>query len=209
MLQIVLAKARPPRSRWPSRSGARPECHHQGTPSAAQESLPRPPHQARVTRHIGGENGCPPAFDASCGQGGAPKPRRPIRSSAPRAHSNGKREGRHSPSAERRLFRPTCFVHMQIERHDQDMIACERSLTSPPERPRRAELQSSTPRPPCIIRVARRRLLHCLMIRIAPGSTKSETDRNQVGDGLGNNRITVEQSTSLGSGWSSCARRSR
>jgi len=29
-------------------------------------------HQARVARHIGGENGGQPAFDASRGQGGAP-----------------------------------------------------------------------------------------------------------------------------------------
>ena len=50
-------------------------------------------HQARVACHIGGENGGQPAFDASRGQGGAPQPRRPIRSSALGTHSNGKREG--------------------------------------------------------------------------------------------------------------------
>jgi hypothetical protein len=39
-------------------------------------------HQARVPRHIGGENGGQPAFDAFRGQSGAPQPRGPKRLSA-------------------------------------------------------------------------------------------------------------------------------
>jgi hypothetical protein len=39
-------------------------------------------HQARVPRHIGGENGGQPTFYASRGQSGAPQPHGPTRSSA-------------------------------------------------------------------------------------------------------------------------------
>ena len=53
-------------------------------------------HQARVARHIRGENGSQPAFEASRGQSGAPQPHGPNRLSALSAHSNGKREGWHS-----------------------------------------------------------------------------------------------------------------
>jgi hypothetical protein len=38
------------------------------------------------------------------------------------------------------------------------------------------------------------------MNAIAPVSAKSGTGSDQAGDGLGNNRMTVEQSTPLGSG---------
>ena len=104
MLQIVLAKARQPRRRWPrSRSGIRLECHRQGSPSAARTSPPRrhpsgatsPPHRLREWRQ--------PAFDASRGQGGAPQPRRPIRSSALRAYSNHEDEAWHSSFTKRRI----------------------------------------------------------------------------------------------------------
>ena len=100
MLQIVLAKARQPRRRWPrSRSGIRLECHRQGSPSAARTSPPRPhpsgatspPHRLREWRQ--------PAFDASRGQGGAPRPRGPIRSSPLRAYCNHEGEAWHSPFA--------------------------------------------------------------------------------------------------------------
>jgi len=60
-------------------------------------------HQPRVARHISGENGGQPAFDASRGQGGAPQPRRPIRSSALRAYSNHEDEAWHSSFTKRRI----------------------------------------------------------------------------------------------------------
>ena len=43
-------------------------------------------HQARIARHIGGENGGQPAVDAFRGQSGAPKPQGPNRLSALGAH---------------------------------------------------------------------------------------------------------------------------
>jgi hypothetical protein len=49
-------------------------------------------HKTRVARHIGGENGGQPAFDAFRGQSGAPRPHGPKRLSAFGAHSNGKRD---------------------------------------------------------------------------------------------------------------------
>src|SRR5712671_513551 len=55
-------------------------------------------HKPRVARHIGGENGGQPAFDAFRGQSGAPQPHGPNKLSALGAHSNGKRDVGHSPS---------------------------------------------------------------------------------------------------------------
>ena len=43
-------------------------------------------HQARIARHIGGENGGQPAVDAFRGQSGAPEPQGPNRLSALGAH---------------------------------------------------------------------------------------------------------------------------
>jgi hypothetical protein len=56
------------------------------------------PHQPAVSGHICGENGGQPAFDAFRGQSGAPQPHGPNGLSALGAHSNGKREHRHSLS---------------------------------------------------------------------------------------------------------------
>jgi hypothetical protein len=61
-------------------------------------------HETRVARHIGGENGGQPAFDAFRGQSGPLQPHGPNGSSALKPHSNGKREGWHSLS-ERRSIR--------------------------------------------------------------------------------------------------------
>jgi hypothetical protein len=55
-------------------------------------------HQAGVARHISGEDGGQPAFDAFRGQSGAPKPHGPTGLSALRVHSKGKRDGSHSLS---------------------------------------------------------------------------------------------------------------
>ena len=52
-------------------------------------------HQPAIASNIGGEDGGQPAFDASRGQSGAPKPHRPKRLSALEPYSNGKRERRH------------------------------------------------------------------------------------------------------------------
>jgi hypothetical protein len=68
-------------------------------------------------RHIGGENGGQPAFDAFRGQSGAPQPHGPNRSSALRGHSTGKRGGCHSLSVRKHprspsVTRPTAFARI-------------------------------------------------------------------------------------------------
>ena len=60
-------------------------------------------HQARIARHIGGENGGQPAFDALRSQSGAPEPHGPNRLSALARHSNGKGGGCHSFSVTRAM----------------------------------------------------------------------------------------------------------
>ena len=65
-------------------------------------------HQARIARHIGGENGGQPAVDAFRGQSGAPEPQGPNRLSALGAHCTVKAFVWHSllkrlPSAPKRL----------------------------------------------------------------------------------------------------------
>jgi hypothetical protein len=59
------------------------------------------PNKTLVARHIGGKNSGQPTFEASCGQGGAPQPRRPITSSAFGRHSNHEGKTWHSPFAKR------------------------------------------------------------------------------------------------------------
>jgi hypothetical protein len=72
------------------------------------------PYRTRVARHISGENGGQPAFHPSRGQGGAPEPRRPIRSSALRAHSN--REGE-TCIALSLTKRPICLARGESAEH--------------------------------------------------------------------------------------------
>ena len=60
-------------------------------------------HKTRVARHISGENGGQPPFDAFRSQSGAPQPHGPNRSSALGTHSIGKRKGWHSLSLRRAI----------------------------------------------------------------------------------------------------------